>query len=64
MREMIARVVDGSKFEEYRAEYGKTLVCGYARIGGWAVGIVANNKNARADHRRGAPESAGSSSAA
>src|ERR1039457_6526473 len=44
MREVIARVVDGSKFEEYRPEYGKTLVCGYARIGGWAVGIVANNK--------------------
>ena len=41
---MIARIVDGSKFEEYRAEYGKTLLCGYARIGGWAVGIVANNK--------------------
>jgi acetyl-CoA carboxylase carboxyltransferase component len=44
MREIIARIVDGSKFEEYRAEYGKTVVCGYARIGGWAVGIVANNK--------------------
>jgi 3-methylcrotonyl-CoA carboxylase beta subunit len=44
MRELIARIVDASKFEEYRAEYGKTLVCGYARIGGWAVGIVANNK--------------------
>ena len=44
MREIIARVVDASKFEEYRAEYGKTVVCGYARIGGWAVGIVANNK--------------------
>jgi 3-methylcrotonyl-CoA carboxylase beta subunit len=44
MHEVIARVVDGSKFEEYRSEYGKTLVCGYARIGGWAVGIVANNK--------------------
>jgi 3-methylcrotonyl-CoA carboxylase beta subunit len=44
MHEVIARVVDASKFEEYRAEYGKTLVCGYARIGGWAVGIVANNK--------------------
>jgi 3-methylcrotonyl-CoA carboxylase beta subunit len=44
MREVIARVVDGSKLEEYRADYGKTLVCGYARIGGWAVGIVANNK--------------------
>src|ERR1700704_4740347 len=44
MREVIARIVDASKFEEYRAAYGKTLVCGYARIGGWAVGIVANNK--------------------
>jgi len=44
MREVIARIVDASQFEEYRAEYGKTVVCGYARIGGWAVGIVANNK--------------------
>jgi 3-methylcrotonyl-CoA carboxylase beta subunit len=44
MREVIARIVDASEFEEYRAEYGKTMVCGYARIGGWAVGIVANNK--------------------
>jgi acetyl-CoA carboxylase carboxyltransferase component len=44
MREVIARICDGSKFEEYRAEYGKTVLCGYARIGGWAVGIVANNK--------------------
>jgi acetyl-CoA carboxylase carboxyltransferase component len=44
VREIIARVVDGSRFEEYRAEYGRTLLCGYARIGGWAVGIVANQK--------------------
>jgi 3-methylcrotonyl-CoA carboxylase beta subunit len=44
MREIIARIVDGSQFEEYRAEYGQTLLCGYARIGGWAVGIVANQK--------------------
>ncbi len=44
MREIIARIVDGSAFEEYRAEYGETLLCGYARIGGWAVGIVANQK--------------------
>jgi len=44
MHEIIARIVDGSRFEEYRAEYGKTVICGYARIGGWAVGIVANNK--------------------
>ena len=44
MREIIARLVDGSEFEEYRADYGETLLCGYARIGGWAVGIVANQK--------------------
>jgi acetyl-CoA carboxylase carboxyltransferase component len=44
MREIIARIVDASEFEEYRAEYGETLLCGYARIGGWAVGMVANQK--------------------
>jgi 3-methylcrotonyl-CoA carboxylase beta subunit len=44
MREIIARIVDGSRFDEYRAERGQTIVCGYARIGGWAVGIVANQK--------------------
>ena len=44
VREIIARIVDGSRFEEYRAEFGQTVVCGYARIGGWAVGIVANQK--------------------
>jgi len=44
MREIIARIVDGSEFEEYRAEYGQTVLCGFARIGGWAVGIVANQK--------------------
>src|SRR6202522_3310432 len=44
MHEIIARVVDRSEFEEYRADYGQTLLCGYARIGGWAIGIVANQK--------------------
>src|SRR5213594_543384 len=44
MRETLARIVDGSVFEEYRAEYGQTVLCGYARVGGWAVGIVANQK--------------------
>jgi acetyl-CoA carboxylase carboxyltransferase component len=44
MREIIARIVDASEFEEYRAEYGETVLCGYGRIGGWAVGIVANQK--------------------
>jgi 3-methylcrotonyl-CoA carboxylase beta subunit len=42
MKEVIARIVDGSRWDEYRSEYGKTLVCGFARIGGYAVGIVAN----------------------
>ncbi|HXN51770.1 MAG TPA: acyl-CoA carboxylase subunit beta [Candidatus Acidoferrum sp.] len=44
MREIIARIVDASEFEEYRTDYGETVLCGYARIGGWAVGIVANQK--------------------
>ena len=44
MKEIIARIVDGSRFDEYKAEYGKTVLCGYARIGGFAVGIVANQK--------------------
>jgi acetyl-CoA carboxylase carboxyltransferase component len=44
MREVIARLVDAGRFDEYRAEHGRTLVCGYARLGGWAVGIVANQK--------------------
>jgi 3-methylcrotonyl-CoA carboxylase beta subunit len=44
MREIISRIVDNSEFEEYRAEYGQTVLCGFARIGGWAVGIVANQK--------------------
>jgi acetyl-CoA carboxylase carboxyltransferase component len=43
-REIIARIVDGSRFDEYKAEYGQTVLCGYARIGGFAVGIVANQK--------------------
>ncbi|HEY6253716.1 MAG TPA: acyl-CoA carboxylase subunit beta, partial [Candidatus Angelobacter sp.] len=42
VKEIIARVVDGSRFNEYKAEYGKTVTCGYARIGGFSVGIVAN----------------------
>lgn len=42
--EIIKRIVDDSSFEEYKALYGKTIVCGYARIEGWAVGIVANQR--------------------
>ena len=44
MREVIARVVDRSEFDEYKAEFGRTVLCGYAWIGGHAVGIVANQK--------------------
>jgi 3-methylcrotonyl-CoA carboxylase beta subunit len=43
VREIIARVVDGSDFDEFKALYGTTLVCGFARIFGYPVGIVANN---------------------
>jgi 3-methylcrotonyl-CoA carboxylase beta subunit len=45
MKEIIARIVDGSRIDEYKAEYGKTVLCGYARIGGFSVGIVANQKS-------------------
>jgi acetyl-CoA carboxylase carboxyltransferase component len=44
MREVIARIADRSEFDEYKAEFGRTVLCGYARIGGHAVGIVANQK--------------------
>ncbi len=44
MREVLARIVDAGRFEEYRAEYGQTVLCGHARIGGFAVGIIANQK--------------------
>jgi 3-methylcrotonyl-CoA carboxylase beta subunit len=43
MREVIARIVDGSRFHEYQPNYGKTLVCGFANLWGWKVGILANN---------------------
>jgi 3-methylcrotonyl-CoA carboxylase beta subunit len=42
-REIIARIVDGSVFDEFKARYGTTLICGFARIFGYPVGIVANN---------------------
>ncbi|HEY6448246.1 MAG TPA: acyl-CoA carboxylase subunit beta [Acidobacteriaceae bacterium] len=44
MHEVIARIADRSEFDEYRPAYGRTLLCGYARIGGYAVGIVANQR--------------------
>ncbi len=44
MRDIIERIVDASEFDEFKKEYGKTILCGYARIDGWAVGIVANQR--------------------
>jgi 3-methylcrotonyl-CoA carboxylase beta subunit len=44
MHDVIARIVDRSEFEEYKADFGRTVLCGYARIGGRAVGIIANQK--------------------
>ena len=43
VREIIARIVDGSEFDEFKALYGTTLICGFARVFGYPVGIVANN---------------------
>jgi acetyl-CoA carboxylase carboxyltransferase component len=42
--DIIRRLVDASDFQEYKADYGKTLLCGTARVDGWAVGIVANQR--------------------
>ena len=44
MREIIDTIVDESSFQEFKKDYGKTLICGYARVEGWSVGIVANQR--------------------
>ena len=44
MRDIIVRLLDDSKFDEYKKDYGKTLLCGTGRIDGWAVGIIANQR--------------------
>lgn len=44
MREILECIVDASELEEYKPDYGKTLICAYARVDGWAVGIVANQR--------------------
>ena len=44
MLEIIERIVDNSEFDQFKQDYGKTILCGYARIEGWAVGIVANQR--------------------
>lgn len=57
MKKIIERLVDNSEFEEYKKDYGKTLICAYTRIDGWAVGIVANQrklvKNAKGEMQFG-----------
>ena len=57
MYEIIKRLVDGSEFEEYKSDYGKSVITAYARIEGWAVGIVANQrklvKNAKGEMQFG-----------
>jgi 3-methylcrotonyl-CoA carboxylase beta subunit len=44
MLEVIERIVDNSEFDQFKEDYGKTILCGYGRIDGWAVGIVANQR--------------------
>ena len=53
MREVIKRLIDQSEFEEYKKDYGKTILTGYARIDGWAVGIVANQRTMVKTKERG-----------
>ncbi len=57
MYEVLARIVDGSEIDEYKADYGKTIITAYARIDGWSVGIVANQravvKNAKGEMQVG-----------
>ena len=56
MREIIERIIDASDFDEYKPGYGQSLLCGYARIDGWAVGIVANQRKVvKAKGRTGQP---------
>ncbi len=56
-RDIIERLVDNSEFDEYKEEYGKTILCGYARIDGWAVGIVANQRQVVKAKKSGGPNS-------
>ena len=45
MYQVLSRIIDGSELDEYKTGYGKTIICGYARMNGWAVGIVANQRS-------------------
>jgi 3-methylcrotonyl-CoA carboxylase beta subunit len=51
MVEIIERIVDNSDFEQFKQDYGKTILCGYARVDGWAVGIVANQRTIVKNHK-------------
>src|SRR5688572_3801357 len=51
MVEIIESIVDDSAFEQFKQDYGKTILCGYARIEGWAVGIVANQRTIVKNHK-------------
>jgi acetyl-CoA carboxylase carboxyltransferase component len=53
VRDLIHALVDGGTFQEYKAEFGKTLVCGYACLGGWQVGIVANQHHPEKTEKTG-----------
>ncbi len=44
MLQLIERIVDDSEFDEFKKDYGKTIICGYGRVDGWAVGVVANQR--------------------
>ena len=57
MLEVIKRLVDDSEFDEYKKDYGQTLICGYGRVDGWSVGIVANQRKiVKAKTARGTSE--------
>jgi acetyl-CoA carboxylase carboxyltransferase component len=52
-RDLLACIVDAGSFQEYKAEYGRTMICGYARIGGYSVGVVANQHHPEKTAREG-----------
>lgn len=53
VRDLVDAVVDAGSFQEYKAEYGRTLVCGYARIGGYSVGVLANQHHPEMTKKEG-----------
>jgi acetyl-CoA carboxylase carboxyltransferase component len=53
VRDLIHAIVDGNSFQEYKSEYGQTIVCGYARLGGHTVGVIANQRHAVTSPKEG-----------